>query len=112
MRHRRTRAHAVHMRVRRQKGEEKPSPRIFSLNWNQARWLQEASETPGGCYVPISCGREPGELVDAGLAEFQGRPQVSDTLTLDRSKRCEWTDLYLVITAAGLAMLEKHRRKK
>lgn len=41
-------------RAAARRGRSVPAPRrVYSLTQEQARWLQEAWETEGGCYVPL-----------------------------------------------------------
>ncbi len=88
-----------------------PSPAIYSLNDLQARWLKEAEEEGAkGRYVPITSGREPGELVEAGLATFREVCQVVNTRSVSGKPTCEYSEFWLVITDAGRAMLQRYNR--
>lgn len=86
--------------------------RVYSLSADSASLLREASQSPGGVYVPITGLRgNPDSLVESGLATYREVRQVSDTPRSVRDPRpCEWTDLYLVPTQEGLDMLAKHER--
>ena len=99
-------------RTRKQKEVAPPQPRqIYSLSRRQAEWLRDAEDTPGGVYVPITSGPEPGQLEEAGLATFREVRQTSDTPNpYTRSGRSNWTDLYLEPTEAGRAMRKAYLR--
>lgn len=90
----------------RRKPAAPAAPRLHSLTQDQARWLTSARDTDGGAYVPITAGREPIDLVDAGAAVFREVRQVSTTTRGPRDPRpCEWTDTYIVPTEHGLELL-------
>lgn len=100
-------------RAAARRGRSVPAPRrVYSLTQEQARWLQEAWETEGGCYVPLGCGDEPHELVESGLATYREVSKTSDTPVAPGSAQtCAWTEYYLVPTPAGLELLEASRRR-
>lgn len=99
---------------RRRQAPTESSHRIYSLSEDMARLLQEASESKDGKYMPISGSPgEPDRLVDSGLAEYHEVRHTSDTPRSVHDRRpCEWSDLYLVPTDAGLAMLGDHKRRR
>ena len=94
--------------MKRKRSADAPPQKLYALTARQARLLRDASDEPGGCYIPLTSGTEYIELIEGGCATMREELQTSDTPTAPGASRmCEWPDRYLVPTAYGLELLAR-----
>lgn len=99
---------------RRRVKAELEYPRLYSLTGEQARTLQEAANTPGGLYVPLTQRAEVMHaLVHGGAAEYREERRWSNTTRGPRdSTPIGWlTDYFIIPTEWGLELLVSYNAR-
>jgi len=74
--------------------------------------LREAAAKPEGVYLSVCGTPGSGELLEGGAAAVREEHRSGGTRGVHDDRPCEWTDLYLVPTELGLALLADYDRRE